>query len=271
MKTLRSNSLWIAVALVLVVGAVSGCGITPIRQHPDFASAARKVQSIVVLPPDVEHVRIVFNGDNERLTEKEATVATQLTQGLETSLKNKHYTVRPWLDPKQQERHPNLSFELQQVRTAYTEAAKQLFEKAANEEESTKYRVTLGPVVNPIATVTNAEALLYARFSGFEKSGGQQTKDILAGALLGVLTGVIALPHPEGAALEVALIDGVTGDVLWANRGGTAGPHPLGFGAPLMAENILARLPGKDAVVVTPGNEGPKVAEAVPAEAAAPQ
>lgn len=270
MKLFR-HSFVVGFALVVVVSLLSGCAVTPIRQHPDFASAARKVQSIAVLPPDVEHVRIVFNGDNERLTEKELTVATELTQGLETSLKNKHYMVQPWLDAKQQEQHPNLNFDLQQVRTAYNEAAKQLFDKSANEEESKKYRVTLGPVVNPIATVTNAEALLYARFYGFEKSGGQQTKDILAGALLGVLTGVISVPHAEGAALEVALIDGVTGDVLWANRGGNAGPHGLGFGAPLMAENILTRLPNKDAVVVTPGNDGPKVVEAGVVEAPAQQ
>lgn len=258
MKALR-RPIVVGLALAVVVSLASGCAVTPIRQHPDFASAARKVESIGVLPPDVEHVRVVFNGDNERVTEKELTVAAELTQGLETSLKNKHYVVRPWLDTTQKEQHPNLNFDLQQVRTAYNEAAKQLFDKPANEEESKQYRVSLGPVVNPIATLVNAEALLYVRFFGFEKSGGQQTKDILAGALLGVLTGVVSVPRPDGAAMEVALIDGVTGDVLWANRGADGA---LGYGAPLMAENILARLPGKDAAVVATGTEGPKVAEA---------
>lgn len=246
MKTLHSNSLWVVVALVVVVGAVSGCAVTPIRQHPDFASAARKVQTIAILPPDVEHVRIVFNGENERLTEKEREVAVELQQGFEAALKSKQYVVRPWLDAKQLEENPNANFDLQQVRAAYNEASKQLYDKAANAEESKKYRVSLGPIVNPVATRLNAEALLYARFHGFEKSGGQQTKDILAGALLGVLTGAIAIPKPHGAALEVVLIDGVTGDVLWANRGGNEGSGGLGYGAFTMSGAILGPFPGKD-------------------------
>lgn len=259
------------IALLIVVSVVSGCAMTPIRQHPDFASAARKVETIAVLPPDVEFVRIVFNGDNERVTEKERTIADELHQNLETALKSKQYTVRPWLDTKQQEANPNANFDLQQVRTAYTEAAKQLYDKNANEEESKTYRVSLGPLVNPVASLVNAEALLYVRYYGFEKSGGQQTKDILAGALLGVLTGVIAVPKTEGSAMEVALIDGATGDVLWANRGGNDGPGGLGYTAQMMSENVLARLPGKETAVATNDSNadstGAKAAEPAPAPA----
>jgi hypothetical protein len=254
------------VTFLLIVSLVSGCVMmTPIRQHPDFANAARKVQTVAILPPDVEYLRIVFNGDNERQTEKEQTITQELQEGLETALKKKQYTLQPWLSDKQKEENKNLSFDLQQVRTAYNEAAKQLFEKPANEEESKNYRVSLGPVVNPVASLVNAEALLYVRYNGFEKSGGQQTKDILAGALLSVLTGVVAVPAGEGSVLEVALIDGATGDVLWANRGGNQGPGALGFRPPLMAENILVRLPGKEiAVASSDGNPAKAPDSAVP-------
>lgn len=74
------------------------------------------------------------------------------------------------------------------------------------------------------------------------------TKDIIAGALLGLLTGTAVVPAQEGAALEVALIDGTTGDVLWVNRGRNAGPGALGHGAATMVENILTRLPGDEKV-----------------------
>lgn len=247
-----SHRLLAGVALAIVVSLVSGCAtMTPIRQHPDFANAARKVQTVAILPPDVEYVRIVFNGDNERLTEKEGAIVEELYRGFEASFKNKQYTIRPSLASTQEE---NVSFELQQLRTAYNEAAKQLFEKSANEDESKKYRVSLGPVVNPIASLMDAEALLYVRYYGFEKSGGQQAKDIVAGALLAVLTGAVAVRPAEGAALEVALIDGATGDVLWANRGSNTGPGGLGFGAATMAENIVTRLPGKETAVAN--NDG---------------
>lgn len=249
------------VVLILLVSLVSGCAtMTPIRQHPDFASASRKVQTVVILPPEVEYLRIVFNGDNERETEKEQTITQELQAGLEAALKKKQFTVRPWFSDKQKAANQNISFDLQQVRTAYNEAAKQLFEKPANEEESKQYRVSMGPVVNPIASLVNAETLLYVRYNGFNKSGGQQAKDIVAGALLGVLTGVMPVYAAEGSVLEVALIDGATGDVLWANRGGNQGPGGLGFQAPLMAENILTRLPGNEVAVAArdgaPANAG---------------
>jgi len=252
------------VTVVLIASLVSGCAMTPIRQHPDFASAARKVQTIAVLPPDVEYVRIVFNGDNERLTEKERAIADELCQSLEASLKNKQYTLRPALAAKLEESKKNLDFELQQVRTAYTEASKQLYEKPASEEESKKYRVTLGPVVNPVASLMEADALLYVRYYGFEKSGGQQTKDIIAGALFGVLTGTLVVRPAEGAAVEVALIDGATGDVLWANRG-NSGQGGMGFRAGIIAENVVTRLPGNATAIAKNDGEPAK-----PADSSAP-
>jgi hypothetical protein len=265
-----THRLMAGVTFLLVVSLVSGCvTMTPIRQHPDFANAARQVQTVAILPPDVEYLRIVFTGDNERQTDKEQTITQELQEGLETALKKKQYALQPWLSDKQKEANKNASFDLQQVRTAYNEAAKQLFEKPANEEESKNYRVSLGPVVNPVASLVNAEALLYVRYNGFEKSGGQQTKDIVAGVLLGALTGVIPVYAGEGSVLEVALIDGATGDVLWANRGGNQGPGGLGFQAPLMAENILTRLPGKEiAVAASDGNTAKAADSAAPATAA---
>jgi hypothetical protein len=254
-----------SVALIVVASIMSGCAVTPIRQHPDFASATRKVQTVTILPADVTFERVVFNGDNERLTEREGTIAEKLYQTFETTLKNKQYTVQPSIEQRQKKTGKNVDFELQQVRTAYGEAAKQLYEKAATEEESKKYRVTLGPVVNPIATFTNAEALLYVRFYGFEKSGGQQAKDIVAGALLAVLTGVATVGAPEGAALEVALIDGTTGDVLWANNGNH---QRLGFGAERMAENILNQFPEKATAIAKTDSAAKPAEPATPAKTA---
>lgn len=258
----QSHRFSAGIALIVLVAFANGCAMTPVRQHPDFASAARKVETIAVLPADVSIVRIVFTGDNERLTEQEQTAATELREGLETTLKNKQYTLRPWPTEEQLNANPNARFELEQVRNAYNEAAKQLFDKPANnEEDSRKYRVTLGSIVNPVTTLVDAEALLYVRYAGYERSGGQQAKDIIAGALLGVLTGVVTVPKPYYSELEVSLIDGATGDVLWANRGGNDGPGGLGWGASIMAENVLKLLPGKEVAVAVNDGQVMKASE----------
>ncbi|MCK7583611.1 MAG: hypothetical protein MZV65_54225 [Chromatiales bacterium] len=62
------------VILLATLGALvvaSGCSYTPVRTHPDFASAARKVQKVAVLSPDVEYTLLVLTGDDERLPEEE--------------------------------------------------------------------------------------------------------------------------------------------------------------------------------------------------------
>jgi len=59
--------------MALMTGALaSGCASqSPVRQHPELADAARRIKTVAILPPDVAHERVVFSGDNERLTERE--------------------------------------------------------------------------------------------------------------------------------------------------------------------------------------------------------
>jgi len=197
--------------LALIVG---GCTTyTPVRQHPDIAQVRDRIVTIAILEPEVEYIRVVFTGDNARQPERERAIANELTIRLRSGVESKGYTVRAetneWLDK------PNVveSSDLQAVRAAYRQAATQLYERAATDDEARQYRVSIGPGANPVAGEKHADALLMVRYAGFEKSGGEQTKDAIVGGLLGVRYA------SRGGSLEVALIDGTTGDVLWANRG----------------------------------------------------
>ena len=216
-KTIRNNWLW-ALTLVTVVMA-SGCSYTPVRQHPDFASAARKVQKIALLPPDVEYHLLVLTGDNERLPEEEKKVTANLTSTIPGLLEKRGYNVLPFNSEKLQSGQDG-NFTLQQVKAAYMEAAKQLYERGrVGEEEAKQFRVSVGPVVNPVAEALQADGLLLVRYSGFKKSEGLIAKEVVAGALLGVLTGVVSIPAATGSSMEIVLLDATNGDVLWANRG----------------------------------------------------
>jgi hypothetical protein len=54
-------------------------------------------------------------------------------------------------------------------------------------------------------------------YYGFEKSAGMVAKDIAAGVLLALVTGTAPISASQGSQVEVALIDGDTGAVLWVN------------------------------------------------------
>jgi hypothetical protein len=200
---------WGVLALI-----ASGCtAYTPVRQHPDLAQVRDRIVTIAVIEPEVEYVQVVFTGDNARQPERERAIANELTTRLRSGVENKGYTVRAetneWLDK------PNVieSSDLQAVRAAYRQAAAQLYERAATDDEARQYRVSIGPGANPVAVEKRADALLIVRYAGYEKSGGERAKDVVVGSLLGVRYA------SRGGTLEVALIDGTTGDVLWANRG----------------------------------------------------
>lgn len=251
---IHKNWLWL-LTMVSVIMA-SGCTYTPVRQHPDFASAARKVQKIALLPPDVEYHLLVLTGDNERLPDEEKKVTADLISTIPPLLEKRGYRVLPFNTEQMQQSGQDTGFALQQVKSAYTEASKQLYERGlVEEEDAKKFRVTVGPVVNPVAEVLQADALLLVRYAGFKKSDGLIAKEVVSGALLGVLTGVVSIPAATGASMEMVLLDATNGDVLWANRG-------LGNAA-----FLVEKLPLTGSAALAQAEAKPALAETQPVEA----
>jgi hypothetical protein len=214
----RSTVILLATLGALVVA--SGCSYTPVRTHPDFASAARKVQKVAVLSPDVEYTLLVLTGDDERLPEEERKVRQSLVSALPTLLEKRGYVARELTPERVEAIVKDANFTIEQAKTAYREASKRLYERdLVTEDEAGKFRVSIGPIGNAVAEAVDAEAFLFVRYAGFKKSEGLIAKEVVANAMLGVLTGVIVVPVATGASMEMALVDATTGDVLWSNRG----------------------------------------------------
>jgi hypothetical protein len=235
-------------ASVLLAGSLlmGGCATTTMREHPDFASHARKIQKIAVIPANVEFTLLVFNGDNERQTDEEKNIASNIADALPQVLSQHGYIVRPFAPDKL---GAHGGFTLEQVKTAYQQVSKTLYEQyAVSEKQATNFRVTVGPVIDPIAEALDADAVLYVNYAGYKKSSGLMTKEMVGSVLLGVLTRTVSVPQQSGGSAEVALIDGTTGDVLWTDRAGSLGPGDTGSG---LVTRILAKLPNSDAAPVT--------------------
>ena len=207
--------------LLLVLG---GCAeLTTVREHPEFASQTRKIARVAILPPEVEYTRLVFTGDNERDPKQERSIAATLVAVSAPGFRERGYTVSETDIRKQIAEDPDLAYELEQLRNAYNTAAQELYDgKSVSVEDSAKFKVTLGPMVNLLADRADADGLVLMRYSGFSKSDGLMNKERLGNALLAGLTGVYYEPARTGGALEIALIDGTTGEVLWCNVAGQA-------------------------------------------------
>lgn len=210
--------------VLVVVTMLSGCGtMTSVRQHPDFVSGKRKINVIAILPVQTEYRHLVFTGENERDPEREKSIATEIESGMVSALQGHGYTAKLDVVEKARSGDKEFNFLLEQFKTAYVQAAKELYARAMVEEgESTQFKVGVGPLANTFAAIAGADALMIANYQGFDKSGGLIAKEVTTSVLLGALTGVYYAPAKSGGRVELSLIDGVSGDILWSNA--SAGP-----------------------------------------------
>lgn len=254
------------VALVLAV-MLSGCAMTSVRQNPDFASGKRKIHVVAILPPEVEYRHLVFTGENERDAEQEKIIATDIESGITTVLQNHGYTVKSDILDKAQSGDKEFNFKLEQFKGAYVQIAKELYAQPMLQvEQANKFKVGVGSIANPFADICGADALILARYQGFDKSTGLMTKEIVSSALLAALTGSYYVPAKSGGQIELSLIDGVSGEILWSNIAG----GPMGVYASLV--NATAKLPAAPVAEdgkATAGNT--PVAEIANATATAPK
>ncbi len=216
-------------ALLAGVGLLvcTGVGCTPttsIRKHPQFAERRAKISSVAVVPPEVEVVRVVFKGDNEPLPDDAARISARLPDLIAAELRQRGFTVKDaGLDEQHFGTEPDLRFQTTQAQQAFTTASAQMYRTVAMKKpDAENFQSTLGPGVNPLADHANVDALVFARMGGFKKSGGEVAKDV-AITILFAVTGAIVTQTTQGAGMRMALVDGGTGDVLWANVAGTSG------------------------------------------------
>ena len=92
MKSMRSlHTCTVILALMLMAGCAA---TTAIRQHPEFFDASRKIDSVVLLAPEVEVFHLVLSGDNERLPEREQQVQLELSNRIIAILQERGYRVQ---------------------------------------------------------------------------------------------------------------------------------------------------------------------------------
>ena len=208
--------------LVLGVLAVAGCATstTTARSHPTLESELRRVNTVVILPPRVEIEYVTLTGENERMTDKENEIRGQLVEIAERSLSHRGYELVDFDFAGTIASDEEFAYTITQVREGFDRARQDLqLGKKVSEEEAGKIRTSVGEAVNIVAAKTGADAILLMRYAGFDKSGGQVAKDLSTSLLVGALTAGLVIPvkSTSGAVSEAALIDGLTGEVLWAN------------------------------------------------------
>ena len=208
------------ILLLLLVILTTACSVTTSRQHPDLDNALTKVETVAILPPRVEVHFVTLTGENERMTEKEAVIREEIISKAQAALDSRGFEVVEYDFDTHIQSDPDFAYSVTQVRSEFDRLKAELQHgRGLSPEEANQFKVSIGEMVNEVSAISGADAILIVSHEGWEKSGGQISKDIGKSLMIGVLTlgAVVPVYATSSSVLEAALIDGVTGDVLWTD------------------------------------------------------
>jgi hypothetical protein len=211
--------LWMAFPFVLFACA----SFTTVRQHPEFDVRRVAAKTAMLVPLDVVVVRGSSLSTGTQLPEEAAKAGKDLSILVAAELSQRGFEV------KSGQAQENAIGDTKD-NPAHTTAVKHMHEQLAAAMYSNRpmptpqalaYRYTLGPEVAALAKQAGVGSLAFVRLRMCKRSGGDVAAETGKNLLVGLATLGMFVPSnkPSGwVALQVALVDGETGDVLWGNQ-----------------------------------------------------
>jgi hypothetical protein len=197
---------------------ISCASNTTVRQHPDYKVRIVSTKTAMLVPPETE---VVFKSSqgSTMLPEDGAKAANDLRTLVAAELSQRGFQVK---SREIQMDAVGITNEKPSDATAFRHMYDQLemYEKLP-ESLAFSYRNTLGPEVILLAKQAGVDSLVFVRFRMWKRSGSDNAAESGTKLLIGMATlGLVVPPkNPSGAAmLQIALVDGASGDVLWGNQ-----------------------------------------------------
>jgi hypothetical protein len=217
------------ISLILAGLLISACATAPrYRAHPQLNSKIKKVKTITVIPLKVEVYQVTAGGVKEKMDEWCTQAKRNVLTAIEGELES-----RPLLNIKSFSEtfmSDDQRFNLEQTGALFNAINSSIIIHTYGQpvhrfpEKIKNFNYTLGPEVRQLSD--QADALLFVR--GVDNIATAGRKAVQAGSvILGALVGVQVTPNLGGTAVNLALVDANTGDVLWYNFHASAGDHDL--------------------------------------------
>ncbi len=206
--------------LILVASFIScAAPATNVRQNSNFMELQKTIESIAILPPQVDLTLKTATG-SEKLTGQFEQVGINVSNVIERELTRKGFKTTRIAKSLYVEDSDGLKA----IEDAFETLRSGLWNLPPGAgTEPINYDSILSQNVTNITTKTSTNNLLFVTFSGYTRSGGDIAAEVASKTLVSLATmGLVTRPaDPSGAAIvAVALVDGKTRDILWANKYG---------------------------------------------------
>ncbi|GEM_PF-2262124 len=197
---------------------ISSCaGLTYNKTHNDFSVHCTAIEDVMILSPNVDVYLVSLKGSKVPLKPEAKQITAELIGLIKQELSHRGYSAalldyneKPIINSDQ-------LFTDVAINQLYHRISKE-FGKPVKANEHHNYECNLGEEAKNVASFANADALVFSNFKAWKRTGGSIATELAVKALLAVAGGVSAAQPTAGETLQVALVDGNTGDVLWINE-----------------------------------------------------
>ena len=219
----------------------SGCAARQPTPPPQEAvSRYAAIRNIAILPPEVELDLMSVGGGKEPLTEEAAQAAKDLVDMIGSEFAEQGRKAGPVEVAGESNTDPEKLFRDVWIRQSYERIGEELGRPLAPALVYSGF--SLGESTKNVALQMGADGLLFVKCKGHRRTGGSVAGELLTKGLIGAATaGLVVIPEDPiaGIIIGVALVDGKTGDLLWANR---ASESKFGFAPPNFDKGMLGPL-----------------------------
>lgn len=232
-------------AVILVSMFLAGCAVPTYRGHPQMQERLARTKTVVMLPPKVEVYQVSAGGIKEKIDEWCDIARNNVAAAVDSTIRGRGgLTVVP------------LSTGSSSSESVAVEEVEALFDAVSSsilwhtygppehvfQEKLSAFDYTMGPGLTQLAG--KADALLLVRGVDNVSTGGR--KALMTGAVvLGALVGVVPVSTGGASSISMALVDPMSGDIIWYDAGGSGGVHDLrdGGSARSLVNQILLDFP----------------------------
>lgn len=205
----------VCTALTLLI-FMSGCAVC--KTHPEFKERQKKIKKIAVMPPRVDAYLVTFKGDNNRLDYLAKIMEKAMVNGVEFAFSQKGYAI------KKLELGDTALGKNSDLKTAVFNVNR-LFDKALQDIKTNKegkFAYSLGSDVNTFADLSDSDALVFMRGTGYEKSEGEIAKEVVKAVAVSVACAMVGAVAPSSiktsaVAMDIVVVDANDGAILWHN------------------------------------------------------
>ncbi|MCU0736594.1 MAG: hypothetical protein MUF20_13935 [Methylotetracoccus sp.] len=216
----RLSRIGLCAVAVLCLGHLYSCATAPslVRQHEDFATHCASIKRVAVVPPNVQLYLVRLGGLKEGLSGQMPRIAEDLIQVMGDELTRQGFNataIAPTPGPRPDS---DALFREAEISRLYAQISNEISRQPGNTSNGHSIECTLGQEAKSLAMFARSDGLIFVNFTGWKRSGGSVATEMAFKVLLTMAGGYLPQDPIGAGEMQVALVDGRTGEILWTNR-----------------------------------------------------